>query len=166
MDWTDGFGNVPYDPDMTVGEALDLGLIAVMDTGVIGRTWDGPCNYEYVRKDERTYTCLRNKGHKGPHARVLRWEQSWQDIEKIEREQRRAEQERELTRRAAEAEKADLSRRMHDLAQAVAKAEADASRKISKSMQQALDRKIDREWSMVPRNFRDQSAGKVRGPKR
>lgn len=155
MDWTDGAGNVPYDPDMTVSEALDLGLIAVMDTGVIGRTWDGPCGYKYVRKDEGTYTCLRNKNHNGPHARVLRWEESWEDREDRERKTKELEKAR-----------ADKEREIKSLRTVMARAEADAARKVATAVHKEEEKRLNREWSQVPRNFRDKSAGKIRGPKR
>lgn len=61
--------NEPYEPDMSVQEALDLGLIAVIDTGQIGRGTYKMCGV--LSHDGK---CTRSVGHIGVHAYVARWE--------------------------------------------------------------------------------------------
>lgn len=165
MQWTDGFGNEPYDPDMTVGEALDLGLIAVMDTGVIGRTYHEPCRYGAPQR-QQGFVCTRAEGHKGPHAYIQRWEESWEDREAKERRVKDLERAREAEKREQMRVQAELNRARVEAQKAVTQNIGAEMKKVSDAMQKALDRKIDREFSMVPRNFRDQTAGKIRGPRR
>lgn len=65
----------PYDPDMTVSEALNAGLIAVIDTGKIGSGYYRTCGM--VNADlsagNASFVCTRNVGHDGVHAFVVRW---------------------------------------------------------------------------------------------
>lgn len=69
----------PYDPDMTVAEALQAGLIAIIDSGKIGGDYKGPCNSQPPYKHEMPVVygdvlCTREKGHQGVCAYVLRWD--------------------------------------------------------------------------------------------
>lgn len=168
--WTDGNGNEPYDPDMTVQEAIALGLVEVVDYPVV-QPGTAACGYEYVRKDEQSYICLRRKDHNGPHARMLRWRESWRDIEKREKEQAELDRAYEERRRLKKVEEAEANKARMDALRIAAKALpmqdiGQEMKKIGDAMSKALEKKEQREWSAVPRNFRDQSAGKIRGPKR
>lgn len=66
--------DVPYDPDMTVTEALEAGLIAVIDGGgAIGRMYQGLCGAKKTEGPSIIGRCTRSKGHKGVHAYIVRW---------------------------------------------------------------------------------------------
>lgn len=166
MHWTDGWGNTPYDPDMTVGEALDLGLIAVIDTGVIGRTYHEPCHHGGPMKGQSHIICTRAKGHSGTHANVVRWNESWQDIELRERDQKSQQRKEELReqQRLAEIDEANRMRAM--VAKNANQTIAKEVKKISDAMQEAATKKEQRAFEGIQRNFRDQTAGKIRGPRR
>lgn len=144
-------GDEPYDPDLTVQEALELGLIAVIDSGSLGS--QESCNERLPWRIERrkavqgqALRCTRNRGHEGVHAVVLRSELTADEL---------AEQER-----AAEA----LERRLKAV--------------IVKAVDTKLYddwRALDREASMMygdlgskgqkKDQFRDKNAGKVKGPR-
>lgn len=70
----------PYDPDMTVQEALEAGLIVVLDSGATDRTYTEPCREPdpMYSNDDDPYVppprCTRAKGHDGVCAYVRRWE--------------------------------------------------------------------------------------------
>jgi hypothetical protein len=63
--------NNPYDPDMTVDEALRKGLIAIIDSGRIASENYTQCG---AYNQRATAVCTRSKGHEGVHAYVMRWD--------------------------------------------------------------------------------------------
>lgn len=79
---SDGYYEDQYDPDMPVSEALRLGLIAIIDTGMIGNgaEYMESCGHQsdwtYSHPSD-AYTvhgsCNRSVGHTGQHAFVARW---------------------------------------------------------------------------------------------
>lgn len=63
----------PYDPDMTVDEALRRGLIAIIDTGSIRSASYGQACGMALGPAHPSTACTRAIGHPGVCANVLRW---------------------------------------------------------------------------------------------
>ena len=170
--------NVPYDPDMSVGEALDAGLIAVIDSGAIGRTYVEPCGYEspYPRgnamHDAGSITCTRDKGHSGTHAFVVRWQESYRDFDQRKRlEELRAVAREQALRDQQEQMAAHQRRMMDSLRQASRDMQAPLNQ-MKKELADDLNKALHREDSRVygagntrskKDMYRDRGVGKVRG---
>jgi hypothetical protein len=65
--------NTPYDPDLTVAEALEEGLVAVIESGNIGAGYLGACGVPMKQDGVTIATCSRDVAHGGVHAFVIRW---------------------------------------------------------------------------------------------
>lgn len=164
---------VPYDPDMTVQEALNEGLIAVIDSGSIGRSYHQQCAYEgpYPVVDKEGMSepgmirCTRVKDHRGPHAYVVRWVKS-------AREQRADYEREQQMKRLIEERKQELEA-LDRLKQEATRAQQEAERqriKETRKTETAVRRAEDRLWSSVygpdvrkDQRFRDRGVGKVKG---
>lgn len=170
----------PYDPDMTVQEALELGLVAVLDTQTVGRTYNGPCGApaEHQTLQDFGVYCTRNKGHKGVHAFVQRWSMTWKDAKALEAARKEAERERmaKFHDRAAEQSKklVELQEKARQIQESHIKAtEADVALSVKESfdsMAKALAKLEARSHSAVygpgqakNARFKDSGRGKVRG---
>lgn len=176
---------VPYDPDMSVHEALAAGLIGIIDSGTIATGNYEPCDYAGPFKpqtaahyDPSRIRCTRRKGHHGMHAHITRWEMSQQDHEQILRQQKRlrADQEqrdRERLERVRE-HQADIQRAAAKMAEKLgvlgtdiqkamepmAKSMADLDKELHKTASQSYS---PLEGYRKNARFRDKSVGKVRG---
>jgi hypothetical protein len=182
MDRYEESSNVPYDPDMSVLEALQEGLIAVVDSGVIGSGAYQPCNALPPTRQEANLSirCSRMKGHAGVHAYVARWARTFEDVERAQyahqlrlEQERRAKNQAEAQMRAAKKAAAAQAEAMNKAARAMAQRLDEitpAMQKIGKSIEEAEFKALHREDSQVyglerskRAKYRDRGVGKVRG---
>lgn len=172
--------DVPYDPDMTVEEALRMGLIAIVDSGRIGSPNWQPCNHPspYPRSntdgDAGTIACTRMRGHAGHHAFVVRWNMSYVEWQAEQMRRVRDERARE------EARKRQVEAR--DRAEQELQKMAEAAKKMGQVISQIpakpspVEVQFNRDISMVygpmaeDRNrtskkakYRHQDVGKIKG---
>lgn len=160
--------NVPYDPDMTVTEALEDGLIVVLDQQTIGRTYTEPCDYGGPYR-EVPVRCTRKKGHKGVHAFVMRWEESADDYDKRVREEQREREEalRALENKTFRGPMKGIPEQLADISEQAARV-AEQIGKMDVPKQSDILKELHKHDSMTygPNakhlQYKDQNVGKVR----
>lgn len=149
-------GNVPYDPDMTVTEALEDGLIAVLDQQTIGRTYTEPCDYEGPYR-ELPVRCTRKKGHKGVHASVMRWRESVSDYDNRVKAELKARQE---SLRALEDKTLRISEQAARVAEKIGKKDVPEQDDILKALHKHDSMTYGPNAKRL--QYKDQNVGKVR----
>ena len=156
-DWGD-----PYDPDLTVQEALDAGLIIWVDGKRIGDNYGEPCFAESFfdprsnPEATKTTKCTRKKGHSGPHAVMVRWDQTY-----VERRAyvKAAAERQKASMMAAEKAAASMRKSVEEMSSSMA-ATAKALDNLGSRVYGGIDGRSTKD------KYRDHNVGKVKGRQR